>query len=125
MYAGVDPISKRAHYLTETVPPGPNAEAEAEKICTRFLNEIDERRNPRTKATLNQLLNEYLSVSNLDPGTRRGYRRNYENHVKPLIGTTKVGALDAHVLDSFYAELRRCRMHCDGRAQVDHRARAT
>jgi hypothetical protein len=34
-----------------------------------------------------------------------------------------VGQLDADVLDSFYAELRRCREHCAGRHEIDHRTR--
>ncbi|OZM71593.1 hypothetical protein CFN78_18880 [Amycolatopsis antarctica] len=121
VYAGHDPVSKREHYLTETIPAGPNAERQAEKARTRLLNQVDEQRNPRTNATLAQLIEKHLSVAELDPGTLRGYRRNYENHVKPLIGATKVGAIDAHVLDSFYAELRRCRAHCDGRTRIDHR----
>ncbi|WP_180893606.1 hypothetical protein [Haloechinothrix aidingensis] len=45
----------------------------------------------------------------------------YGNHIKPLLGETQVGNIDAHVLDSFYAKLRRCRSHCDGRKRVDHR----
>jgi integrase len=36
-----------------------------------------------------------------------------------LIGEVKVAALDAEILDSFYAELRRCRDHClGGRGEV-------
>ncbi|WP_285486976.1 site-specific integrase [Amycolatopsis taiwanensis] len=86
-----------------------------------MLNEVNERRNARTKATLNQLLDKYLAVANLDPGTLRGYRRNYKNHVKQLIGSKKVAEIDAQLLDSFYAELRRCRKHCDGTNAIDHR----
>ncbi|MQA08824.1 MAG: tyrosine-type recombinase/integrase [Pseudonocardiaceae bacterium] len=121
VYAGVDPISKRDLYLVETVPPGPNAQRQAEKVRTRLLSQVDERRNPRTKATLNYLLDRYLDVANLGPGTLRGYRRNIKNHVKPLIGSTKISAIDAHILDKFYAELRRCRVHCDGTKRIDHR----
>lgn len=35
----------------------------------------------------------------------------------PVIGHVKVGALDGDTLDSFYAELRRCRDHCSGKAE--------
>jgi integrase len=45
--------------------------------------------------------------------TCRGYHRL---HIGPLIGHVKAGALGADVLDSFYAELRRCRAHCGRRA---------
>jgi integrase/DNA-binding transcriptional regulator YhcF (GntR family) len=121
VFAGYDTLSRKRNYLVETVPPGPNVEREVEKVRTRLLNDINERRNPRTNATLRQLIEHYFEVANLDPGTLRGYRRNYENHVKPLIGKTKVGSVDAQLLDSFYAELRRCRAHCDKRKRIDHR----
>jgi integrase len=25
VYAGIDPVTRKRHYLTETIPPGPNA----------------------------------------------------------------------------------------------------
>ena len=44
-----------------------------------------------------------------------------EKHVRPFVGRLKAGAVGVEVLDSLYAELRRCRTHCtDGRG-VDHR----
>ncbi len=35
VYAGYDPITGKRHYLRETVPAGPQAEAQAEKIRIR------------------------------------------------------------------------------------------
>ena len=52
VYAGVDPISKKPLYLTETVPPGPRQAREAEQARTRLLNQVDEKRNPKTRATV-------------------------------------------------------------------------
>lgn len=125
VYAGVDPLTKKRHDLVETVPAGPHAEREAEKARTRLLNQVDESRNPRTKATVRQLINKYLEVANLDPSTRRGYQRNFHNHVAPLFGDQPVGKIDAQILDSFYAELARCRAHCDGKRRTAHRTAAT
>lgn len=48
VYAGVDPMTGRDDYLNETVRAGPRANREAEKVRTRLLAEVDERRNPRT-----------------------------------------------------------------------------
>ncbi|MBA3488250.1 MAG: site-specific integrase, partial [Longispora sp.] len=63
VYAGVDPLTKRRYYLTETIPAEiPNPEREAEKVRVRLLNEVDERRNPRTAATVNQLMDRYLKM---------------------------------------------------------------
>ena len=44
VYAGEDPISKRRRYLTEVAPAGPKATQEAEKIRTRLLSQVDDRR---------------------------------------------------------------------------------
>jgi integrase len=38
---------------------GPSAARDAERVRTRLLNQVDERRNPRTKATMNQLLDRW------------------------------------------------------------------
>ena len=70
VYAGIDPVSKKKHYLVETVPAGPSAARDAEWVRTRLLNQVDERRNPRTKATVNQLLDRWLEVVELETTTR-------------------------------------------------------
>jgi integrase len=122
VYAGIDPVSKKRHYLVETVPAGPTAARDAEKVRTRLLNQVDERRNPRTRATLNQLLDRWLDVAELEETTRSGYVRKLDKHVRPVLGSLQVGRLDAETLESFYAVLRRCRDRCNGRPHRDHRA---
>ena len=42
-------------------------------------------------------------------------------HIVPFIGEEPVGRIDADILDSLYAELRRCRDHCTNKWRVDHR----
>ncbi|ANY06391.1 tyrosine-type recombinase/integrase [Pseudonocardia sp. HH130630-07] len=121
VYAGIDPVSKRRHYLRETVPAGPNAEREAEKVMRRLATQVDERRSPRTGATVDHLLDKHFEMADLDRNTLSTYRGYADRHIRPLIGTTKVGAIDGALFDSFYAELRRCRVHCDRRPFVEHR----
>jgi len=121
VYASLDPVTKRRHYLTEIIPASAKADEQAETVRTRLVNEINERRNPRTNATVGQLLDRYLEVFDGDRGTLQKYQRYVRKHIMPFIGHVKVGMLDADILDSFYAELRRCRTHCDGRARIDHR----
>jgi integrase len=123
VYAGLDPVSKKKHYLVETVPSGPTAAKDAEKVRTRLLAQVDERRNPRTKATLNQLLDRFLEVVELEPTTRRGYVGKLDRHVRPVLGSVQVGRLDAETLESFYAVLRRCRDRCEGRVRDRHRVK--
>jgi integrase len=56
VYSGMDPISKRRIYLAQVAPAGPKAGEEAEKVRTRLLHQVDQKRNPRTRATVGQLL---------------------------------------------------------------------
>src|SRR5664279_1320827 len=121
VYAGQDPVTKRRHYLTEIVPPGPRAATLAEQALTRLLNQVDERRNPRTVSTVNQLLDRHLELLDIERSTLLNYRSQLALHVRPFIGVEKVGAIDATVLYSLYAELRRCRTHCRGSRLVEHR----
>jgi integrase len=120
VYAGVDPVSKK-NYLVETVPAGPKAAREAEKVRTRLLNQVDEKRNPRTNATVNQLMDRYMELLDVEPTTRGTYDGYIRNHIRPLLGELGVGRLDGETLDSFYAVLRACRAHCRGRKYTKHR----
>ena len=122
VYAGVDPVTKRRHDLVEVIPPGPNAERQAIATRDRFLSEVAERRNPRTSATVDQLLDRYLDQFDGAPNTLTLYRGYVRNHISTFLGHLKVGQLDAEHLDAFYAELRRCRTHCTSRRTVDHRS---
>ncbi|MDQ6874935.1 MAG: site-specific integrase [Actinomycetota bacterium] len=121
VYAGVDPLTKGRYYLTEVVPGGPGANREAEKVRTRLLSQVDEQRNPRTRATVNQMMDRYLEMLDVERTTRRAYVGYIEKHIRPVLGRLTVGRLDGEVLESFYACLRSCRDHCDGRKGVDHR----
>lgn len=122
VYAGIDPVTKRRHDLVETIPAGPQAEKQAEEARVRLLNQVYERRNPRTKATVNQLLDRYLAEADLEFNTLDVYRGYSEKHLRPFLGQLKVGSLDAGVMDSLYAELRRCRDHCTNtKGHIDHR----
>lgn len=123
VHAGTDPVTKKKHRLIEVVPAGPDVEARAEAVRARLVQEVAERRNPRTAATIEQLLDRYLEQFDGAASTRTLYRGYVRNHVLPLLGTVKVAQLDPETLDSYYAELRRCRDHCDGSRRTDHRTR--
>jgi integrase len=108
--------------LTETIPAGPKAEQNAEDALVRLLNEVNEKAHPRTNATVNELLDRYLQLLNVERTTRVSYERNADLHIRPLIGKEKVGRVGGEILDSLYGELRRCRIHCRRtRGLIDHR----
>jgi hypothetical protein len=54
---------------------------------------VDEDRSPRTRATVNQLLDRYLEVIELEPTTRQGYVGKIDKHIRPTIGALQVGRL--------------------------------
>jgi hypothetical protein len=128
VYAGVDPVTGEDVWLRETVRKGSRThrqtEREADKVLTKLLNQVDERRNPRTGASVNQLLDRWLDVVELERTTRVGYLGKIEKHIRPTIGRLPVARLDAEVIDSLYAQLRRCRDHRDGRPFTTHRTGA-
>jgi hypothetical protein len=115
VYAGVDPLSGKRHYLSETIPAGPKAEAEAEKVLVRFVNQVNESRNPRTRATVSQLLDRYMEYIDVDVTTRTRYEIAIRKHIKPLLGNLPIAKLNGETFDSFYKTLRTCRLHCGGR----------
>ncbi len=121
VYAGIDPVSKVRHHLREVVPAGPRAAAEAEKVARRLAGQVDERRHPRTSATVDQMLDRHFELVALERTTLATYLGYADKHIRPLIGHVQVGTLDADVFDSFYAELRRCRHHCSGGRFTEHR----
>lgn len=119
--AGTDPITGGRHVLDEIIPPGPDAAKLAEKARTRLLAEVDEQRNARTKATVNQLLDRYFKWLKAEPNTKENYEALARNHIRPLLGEQPIGKIDGELLDSFYKELRTCRAHCRGRKFIQHR----
>ncbi|ADB31255.1 transcriptional regulator, GntR family [Kribbella flavida DSM 17836] len=123
VYAGLDQVTKTRLYLTETVKPGPDQKKLVKQAKTRLLNEIDEQRNPKTRATLGQLIERHLEVADIAESTRRDYESKYRLHIAPHLGSlplTKLG--DAEALDSLYATMRRCSKHCTKRQRlIDHR----
>jgi integrase len=121
VYTGRDPVSKKPNYLSEVIEPGPNAARQAEKARTRLLAQVDEKRAPRTSATVNQLLDKHFELLRVDESTMASYESLARIHIRPVIGELGVGRIDAEVLDSFYQLLRTCRVHCGGRRFVEHR----
>jgi hypothetical protein len=80
VYAGIDALSGRRHYLVETVPAGPKPAAEPERVRRRLVNQVDEQRNPRTKATVNQLMDRYLELVDVEDTTLERYEQAIRIH---------------------------------------------
>jgi integrase len=127
VYGGVDQLTGKEIRLRETVAArGSKRETEREalRVQTKLLNQVDERRSPKTEATVNQLLDRWLEVIDVERKTRVGYVGKIEKHIRPTIGRLQVGRIRAETIDSLYAQLRRCRDHCRGEKFVQHRTTA-
>ncbi len=91
VYAGVDPLTGKGHYLTEST----RDEREAQKILTRLLNQVDERRNPRTRATLGAALEAWLRTHEAEETTLEGYRGYVRRTIEPALGTVPIAKITA------------------------------
>src|ERR1700712_149991 len=121
VYAGTDPLTGKRLYLTETVPAGPRAAKEAERVRIRLISQVDEQEQPRTRATVNQLLDRYLEVLEVDRTTTGRYESLLRLHVRPTLGDVALAKVSGERIDRLKATLRRCREHCDGRPALVHR----
>jgi integrase len=109
-------------YLAETVRGTDRAaRREAEKAKARMQAEVDGQRSARTSVSLNYLLDEWLSTVELEDSTRETYVGYIERTIRPTLGGMSIAKLTTRTLETFYAELRRCRTLCDGRPFVVHR----
>jgi len=121
VYAGVDKVRGDRRYLTETIPAGPNAWDQAEEIRDKLVRQVKQGRQPKTDATVAQMLERYLDEWEGSDSYLESLQSYVRNHINPIVGAVKVHRLDVDVLDSFYRELKRCRDHCDGRPLIQHR----
>jgi hypothetical protein len=115
VYGGIDPVTGTRHYLTEIIPPGPRAAKDAEKACTRLMSQVDEQRNPRTRATVNQMLDRHLEMLDVEETTLDSYESFVRNHIRPLIADVPLGRINGETLDSFRRARRGevCALHWD------------
>jgi integrase len=62
---------------------GPSAHTEAQKAMRRLATAVDERRNPRTNATVGQLLDRHFELAELEVNTQYA-DDDYRDYVKPF-----------------------------------------
>jgi integrase len=117
VYVGIDPVTGKRNYLTEST----HDEKEADRILRRLLTQVDEQSHARTKTTLAAAIDAWLEVHDADANTLAGYETHARLYVKPALGTVPIGKVTAQMLEGLYAQLRRCRTRCNGRPFIEHR----
>ena len=124
VYAGLDPVTGKRAYLRETVKGNDRAaRRQANKVMTRLLAEVDKQRATESSVPLGHVIDEWLRVAELEDGTREMYRGYLNRNIRPVLGDIPARKLSARDLETFYAELRRCRIRCDGTSFVEHKAK--
>lgn len=129
VYAGVDVLTGKGFYLSEVIAAGPDADDLAEETRARLVRQVAENRQPKTNAPLSYLISEHLRQANIGLRTKATLEGYVRKHIAPsdtrpgvrAVGELNWGELKPKVFDDFYAELRRCRDHCDGKPTVIHR----
>lgn len=71
--------------------------------------QVDENKQPKSKITVGQAIEQWLDVAALEPTTRERYDDLIRLYVLPTFGSMQAGKLDAELLERFYARLQRCR----------------
>jgi integrase len=123
VYAGIDPVTGRRSYLRETIRGiDKPARRKANSAMNRLLAQVDKQRNTETSAPLAQVIDLWLQVAELEDGTREMYRGYLNRNIRPVVGHLAIKKLTARDLEKLYAELRRCRIRCDGNPFVEHKS---
>ena len=118
VYAGMDPLTRRAIRLKATV----KTEQQAHIELGRLLKEASEGRTPESGATVAKLMDEYAAVAEWDVSTRQTNEGFIRRTIKPALGPMKVRKVRGPILDKLYAELKRCGdLPCTGRPFIEHR----
>src|SRR5215470_17557817 len=118
VYAGTDPLTRRAIRLKATA----KTEQQAHIELGRLLKEASEGRTPESNATVAKLLDEYAAIAEWDVSTRQTNEGFIRRTIKPALGPMKVRKVRGPILDKLYAELKRCGdLSCTGRPFIEHR----
>jgi integrase len=123
VFAGKDPVTGKDVYLSETVKGTDKAaQKEAGKVMTRLQASVDAQRSTSTTVTFSYAVDEWLRTSELEDNTRDTYVGYIERTIRPALGKVGLKKVTARTLENLYADLRRCRVRCDGKPFIEHKA---
>ncbi|WP_236791846.1 tyrosine recombinase XerC [Amycolatopsis sp. GM8] len=122
VYSGIDPVTGKPSYLTETVKGADKAaKKRAERVMTKLQAQVDQQRSPSTSVTLGYAIDEWLRTADIEPTTRHGYEGYIKRTIRPALGDVPINKLSARTLETLYGALRRCRVRCVGKPFIEHK----
>jgi integrase len=122
-YAGQDPVTGRRNYLRETIQGTDKAaQKRAKDKLAEFRSKVTKQKSATSSVPFAQAIDEWLRTSEIVDSTRAGYVNYIERYIKPVLGKEPTNKMNARILESFYAEIRRCRARCDGKPYIEKHA---
>jgi integrase len=123
-YAGMDPVTGKRSYLRETINGTDKAARDkADDKLAEFRTRVAKQRSASSTVAFDHAVNEWLRHSEIEDSTRAGYVNYIRRYIRPVLGGLAVNKVDVRTLESFYSELRRCRIRCDGTPFIEkHKA---
>ena len=112
VYIGTDPRTGRQRHRSRFIPAGGLSKAAqiraVEDARRELLNKRDEEK-PAATGTVDKLLDDWWKKvePDLSPSTAAAYESYLRLHIRPELGRVKLAQVDAALLDSVYATLRR------------------
>jgi integrase len=120
VYAGIDPVTGRRTYKRENVAgTDPAAWKRAEKVLIKLAAAADKQRNPTSSVSFGHAISEWLRTADIEDSTRDGYVGYIDRVIGPALGKLPIDKIGARDLENLYAELRRCRLRCDGKPFIE------
>jgi integrase len=71
--------------------------------------------------SLGHVIDEWLRVAEHEDAPARPNVGYIERTIKPSLGSISIAKLSVRHLETLYAELRRCRVRCDGKPFIEHK----
>lgn len=122
-YAGVDPVTGKRVYRSETVKgTDEKTYKQAERRLTALMAEIDRQRGTPSVTTLGHVIDEWLRTVEIEDSTREGYEGYIRRTIRPVLGSVPISKITPRALENLYADLRRCRVRCDRLPHIEHKA---
>jgi integrase len=123
-YAGQDPVTGKRSYLRETIKGTDKAAwKRADDKLAEFRSQVAKQRSATSSVPFEQAVSQWLSTSEIVDSTRAGYVNYIDRYINPVLGQEPTNKMNARVLESFYAEIRRCRGRCNGKPFIEHHAK--
>jgi len=118
VYAGIDPLTRRALRLKTTA----KTEQQARIELGRLLKEASACRTPETGATVATLMDEYAAVAEWDVSTRQTNEGFIRRTIKPALGPMKCGRWAARSSTSCTRSSSCGDLTCTGKPFIEHRS---